>query len=293
MKPITTLLLIFFCNITLVAQNKLEYNLKRGNVFLIKQNAKQIIAQELDGATHEITNTIDGVLEFKVTEELENSYQISLTFKDLNLLMTSSIQGELINVKAKEVSERDIQSQIFNGMLNNPVEMTLSKSGDIVSVTGGDSLITKMVNASGLEDEFSKNMIKKSLEKDFGSQALSDNYKQMTFVYSNNEVVIGDTWKNEYTGKLSAKNTWTLKEVNSTSAIITGFANVIMNVEEQTTKMQLTGSQETKIITDLTSGFITSMVVEGFSEGMSTMAQLGDVQIPTNIKSIITYELIN
>lgn len=292
MKPIATLLFLLFCNTAIFGQNILEYNLSEGNIFMVKQTATQIITQELDGAKHELTNTIDGILEFRVLAQQEGNYQIALTFKDLNLLMTSSIQGELMNVKAKEVSEDDIQSQIFNSLLNNPVQMTLSKTGDIIEVIGGDSLVVKMANASGIEDDFSKNVMKKSLEKEFGSEALSNNYKQMTFIYSENKVDVGDTWQNEYSGKLNAKNTWTLDGLTETNATITGKANIVMNVAEPATTMKLNGTQETKITTDITSGFIIKMQVEGFSEGTSTMAQMVELEIPTSIKSTITYELI-
>lgn len=292
MKPIVTLLFLLFCNTTIFGQNILEYTLSEGNVFMVKQNATQVITQELDGAQHELTNSIDGILEFRVLAQQEDNYQIALTFKDLNLYMTSSIQGEVMNVKAKEVSEDDIQSQIFNSLLNNPVQMTLSKTGDIIEVIGGDSLVDKMANASGLEDDFSKNMMKKSLGKEFGSEALSNNYKQMTFIYSEKKVNVGDTWENEYSGKLNAKNTWTLDGITETNATITGNAGVIMNITEPATSMKLNGTQETKITTDILSGFIIKMQVEGFSEGTSTMTQTGELEIPTSIKSTITYELI-
>ena len=185
-----------------------------------------------------------------------------------------------------------MQSQIFNSLLDTPVELTLSKTGDILEVIGGDSLVAKMANASGIEDEFSKNLMKKSLEKEFGSEALSKNYKQMTFIYTAEEVTIGDTWQNEYTGKLNAKNTWSLIEITDTEALIRGKAEVSMNVTEAATTMALTGTQETEIKTDRASGFISVMTVKGESKGISKMTQMSDQDIPTTIKSTITYQLI-
>lgn len=292
MRLICTLFLYILCSSALLAQTVLKYDLKEGDVFTVKQNAEQVIVQDVDGATHELTNTLNGILEFKVLKEKEESYQVALTFKDLNLKVTSSIQGELMNVKAKEVSEGDMQSQIFNSLLDTPVELTLSKTGDILEVIGGDSLVAKMANASGIEDEFSKNLMKKSLEKEFGSEALSKNYKQMTFIYTAEEVTIGDTWQNEYTGKLNAKNTWSLIEITDTEAIIRGKAEVSMNVTEAATTMALTGTQETEIKTDRASGFISVMTVKGESKGISKMTQMSDQDIPTTIKSTITYQLI-
>lgn len=273
-------------------QTTLRYNLEKDAVYTIKQEAKQVITQELDGATHELTNLIDGVLEFKVLGERDSIYDISLTFKDLNLKMTSSIQGELMNVRAKKVDETNMQSQIFNRLLNKPVNIVLAKNGDILEVKGGNTLVAEMAEASGLEDEFSLNMMKKSLEKEFGSEALSNSYKQMTFIYPDEEVKIGSQWKNEYSGKLQAKNVWTLDALSGETASISGLADITMDVTEMTSTMKLTGSQKTMITADLNSGFIKRMSVEGFSEGASTMAQMGDQQIPTTIESTIVYELI-
>ena len=254
---------------SLLGQTTLQYSLNEGDVFTIKQRAQQIITQELDGATHEITNNIDGILQFKVVGKRDSVYEIALSFTDLNMKMISSIQGELMNVKAKEVAEGDMQSQIFNSLLNSPVQLILAKNGDILEVTGGDSLVSKMANASGLEDEFS------------------------IYIYPNKALGVGDTWKNEYSGKLSAKNRWTLNSVNDSVANISGEAEVTMDVKEPATTMKLTGTQTTAIIADLGSGFIQKMTVDGLSRGISTMSQMSDQEIPTTIKSTITYELIN
>lgn len=293
MKHHFLLFFVILCTIATYGQTTLQYNLSKGDIFTVKQQAQQIITQELDGAAHELTNTIEGVLEFKVLGEVDDNYEIALTFKDLNLQMSSSIQGELMNVKAKNVIEGDMQSQIFNSLLNSPVQLLLSRTGDILEVKGGDSLVVKMTAASGLEDEFSLNMMKKSLEKEFGSEALSNNYKQMTFIYPVKDVRVGDTWENEYFGKLNAKNTWRLEALTGTNASISGIADIVMNVTEPATTMKLNGTQKTEITVDLASGFIQKMKVEGSSKGSSTMTQMGDQKIPTTIESTITYELIN
>lgn len=275
------------------AQTTLQYHLKKGDVFKVKQDAEQIITQELDGATHEITNHINGILEFKVLGELNNGYEVAVTFKDLNLKMTSSIQGELMNVKAKEVNDEDMQSKVFNTILNNPVKMVLAKTGDILKVQGGDSLVSKMARASGLEDEFSINMMKKSLENEFGSEALSNSYKQMTFIYPDKKVNVDDKWENVYNGKLKTTNVWTLKSIEDNKAKISGKAAVLMDVTDANTVMKLSGTQTTTLTADINTGFIINMLVEGISTGISTMTQMGGQEIPTTIKSKITYQLIN
>jgi len=292
MKKVLSFLVISgYCTL-LFGQTSLQYRLTEGDTFTIKQKAQQIITQELDGALHEITNNLDGIMQFIVVGENAENYQLTITFKDLNLNMSSSIQGELLNVNASVVNEEDIQAKIFNSLLNEPIYMVLARNGDILEVTGGDSLVAKMANSSGLQDEFSLNMMKKSLENEFGSKALSDSYKQMTFIYPDKKVSIGDGWENEYYGKLSAKNVWTLEELTTGSAIISGKAKVEMDIAEPATTMKLTGTQLTIVTTDLNTGFIQQMNVEGTFQGVTTMTQLGDQEIPTTIKSSVTYELM-
>ena len=293
MRYTLALLFLVFCNALIFGQTALRYNLNKDDVFIVKQEAQQVITQELDGAIHELTNKIDGLLEFKVIGQVGDNYEIALTFRDLNLQMSSSIQGELMNVKAKEVKEGDMQSQIFNSLLNSPVQMLLAKTGDILEVKGGDSLVVKMASASGVEDEFSLNVMKKSLGKEFGSEALSNSYEQMTFIYPVAKLKVGDTWQNEYAGRLHAKNTWVLDALTEENAAISGTAVIIMDVKEPSTTMKLNGTQETVITTDMASGFLLKMKVEGLSKGTSTITQMGDEEIPTTIKSTVTYELIN
>lgn len=292
MKKLSYLLVYLLINTTLLGQSRIQYNLSLDDVFTIKQDANQIITQEIDGATHEITNMLQGILEFRVKGDTNNTYAINVMFKDLNLKMTSSIQGELMNVKAKDFEEDDAQSKIFNSLLDVPIQIILARTGDILEVSGGDSLVSIMAKASGLEDEFSLNMMKKSLEKEFGSEALSNSYKQLTFLYPDTSIEVGDSWKNEYTGKLQAQNTWTLNEITEASANIEGKALVVMDVVEPSSTMKLNGTQNSSVITDITTGFVKKMTVHGLAEGFTTLTQMGDQEIPTTIKSTIIYELI-
>ncbi len=292
LKSLPYLVIFLLFNSIVLGQSTLQYNLSVGDVFIIKQDANQLITQEIEGTTHEITNTLGGVMEFRVRAENEDTYDLDVLFKDLNLKMISSSQGELLNVSAKDYEENDIQSKIFNSLLNVPVQVTLARTGDILEVNGGDSLVSKMVNASGVKDEYSLNMMKKSLEKEFGSEALSNSYEQFTFLYPNSSVKVGDSWNNEYKGKMQAQNTWTLKEISEVSAAIEGNALVVMEVVEPASTMKLNGTQDSSVATDISTGFARKMTVTGLVEGFTSMSQMGDQEIPTKIKSTIIYELI-
>lgn len=274
------------------AQTSLQYTLRKGEVFTIKQEATQHITQELEGEVHEITNTMEGILEFRVLSEHEGTYEIAVTIKDLQLYMHSSTEGVLLDVNASEGADGDMQSRIFNSLLGVPIRIELDRCGDVLRVSGGDSLVSKMADASGVQDPFTLDLMKESLARDFGSEALSNSYEQMTFLYPRNKIRIGESWENEYYGKISSNNHWTLDALAGDQATIHGRSRVVMDFQEASASMSLTGSRTTEVSTDLSSGFLLAMKVESHSEGFSAVPAMGSASIPTTINATVTYKRI-
>ncbi|MCK0157672.1 DUF6263 family protein [Cellulophaga sp. F20128] len=292
MKKILFITAILLCSLHLKAQSKLEYKLAKGDTFTIQQNAKQVISQEIQGMSHELTNTVSGEYLMKVTSMTDDSYTIEMSFTDLNMKMASNLQGELMDIKAKEVSTANPQSAMFNAILNIPVSITLAKNGNITSVTGGDEIINKMMDASGITDETTLKLVKESLGKEYGTEGLASSFEQMTYLYPATKVKVGDSWENEYTGKLDTKNKWTLNTYNADTTELSCEASVIMSVKDAAANMDLTGTQTTKVTANSKTGFIQEMEVIGTSSGNSTLPMLGNQQIPTKITSTITYKTI-
>ena len=160
----------------LFGQTSLGYNLNEGEIFIIEQEAEQQIIQSLEGTSHELTNRISGVLHFRVLKAEDTGYLLEFMFKDLDFQIESSLQGMLLDIHAAEPDPADTQSQVFNAMLNVPVEMKLGRHGKILEVIGGDSLVSTMVKQAGLADEFNKTLMRKSLEREFGSRALAQSW---------------------------------------------------------------------------------------------------------------------
>ncbi|WBU89576.1 DUF6263 family protein [Cellulophaga omnivescoria] len=294
MKKLFFLASVLLCLTSVNAQTKLEYKLSVGDIFIVQQNAKQVITQEMQGMSHELTNDITGEYKMKVIEKKDGAYSIEMSFTDLNMKMTSNLQGVLMDIKAKEVKEGDMQSKMFNSILNIPVKITLAANGNITNVDGGENLINKMMDASGITDETTLATIKTSLAKEYGTEGLANSFKQMTYIYPNvaNKVAVGDTWENEYTGKLNTKNKWTLEAQDANTTTLSCTADVVMTVKDANANMDLTGTQTTKAVANTKTGFITSMEVTGSSTGNSTVPMLGDQKIPTKITSTIIYKTI-
>jgi len=289
---IVTFLISFIAALPIQAQNILKYNLKEGSTYRVKQQVKQFITQEMEGKTHEMTNDIGGLLNFKVVSADEKGYNLVLSFEDFTLKTESSIQGVMMNVKATELIEGDIMSEMFHALVGYELKMRMNHFGSVISVEGGDELITKMISAAGITDEFTQNLMRKSLEKEYSSNGLASSFEQMTFFYPTIKVVVGDSWENTYDGKLTSNNTFTLEKMENGITSISGTAAVVLNTDESGTIMSLSGSQETAIQTNTETGFIQKIMVSSITDGSTKIVQAGNIEIPTTITSTTTYELL-
>ncbi len=286
----TGILLLFSLAVT--GQNALGYKLESGNSFTIEQRALQDITQELETGTQVITNDIKSIMEFRITAKEDTLYLIDVEFKDLKMLMSSDLYGELMNVDTSNPKENDIQSKIFQSLIGQKVSIKMTSTGKIHEVNGGDQLIENMVNAAGFEDDFTRDLLSASLSKDFGSEALSKSYEQMTFFYPREAVDVGDSWNTQFEGKLASNNTWTLSAMSEAASEINGNSESVLSIQDDQTTMELSGSQNSVIIIDPLTGLFRTMEVKGEYQGFSIIKQLGDQEIPTKIEMSLSYQLI-
>ena len=289
-----TLFFAFFILLSgsIIAQNTLRYRLDEGDSFTIHQTALQYIDQDLGTGTQRITNDIRSQMEFTITSATDSVYEIDIEFKDLKMIMASDVHGELMNIDASVLDETDVQSKIFHSLIGVKVRMKMTPTGKVLEVNGGEQLINTMVKAAGFEDEFTREMLATSLQKEFGSEALSKSYEQMTFFYTPEQIAVGDTWNTEFNGKLSALNQWTLDNWSRDKSEISGTADAVLDVADDQTTMKLEGTQTSKLTVDSGNGLLRTLVVDGKYQGYSIVKQLGDEQIPTSIEMKLTYELI-
>lgn len=274
------------------AQEQLGYNLEVGQSFLIKQDADQEMTMDIDGTQQIITNDMEALFSFTVAGVSETGYDLTFEFKDFAMKSSSNLQGTMMDVRASEPKEGDLMSTIFGGLLGTQLQISLRKTGEIMAVTGAEKLVENMLNSAGDLDEFTKNLMQKSLEKEFSSESLSNSFEQMTFIYSDQPVTTESIWETTFEGKINANNEWKLEKIEGDSVSLSGNSAITMNAKETSLTMELSGNQEIVLQASKETGFINKMMVSASGEGNSTMAMAENVQIPTKLKQNITYELI-
>ncbi len=273
-------------------QTALEYNLRKGDVFTIKQESVQQTSRELTDITQILTTKMTSVLDFVVLDEDLGAFELQVTFKALEMTLNSNLEGTLFHVNADDIADDNTQSKIFHSLLNVPIGITMNKMGNVIRVTGGRNLVDKMVDAAGLIDELDREQLLHSIEKDFGQEALAATFEQMTFIYPGTMIKIGDSWDNQYKGDMDISTRWTLTGLVNGLAKIEGKAQVLVDIHEPEATMMLQGNRATELTADLSTGFIRTMKVTDISRGNTTLPGWEQGLIPTIIQATTTYKRI-
>ena len=286
-----TIILIFLSTLSLSAQKILQYDLKINDLFNVEQQARQHITQEINGEDQVIDNNLKSSMQFKVVKVEQDFITFEMTFRYMKMSMSSPSLGELLKADTSNDDDGDLTSKMFKGTLNIPVTMVMERTGKIQSISGGEKLIASMFKAAGITDAAAIEANKAQFEKQFGSDALSNSFEQMTYFLPNKSVKLGDTWENAYQGDLKATNKWTLETYNADAYTISGIAASTMSNIDENVMMVLTGSQKTTINANTKTGLFKEITVDGVYIG-DTQVYAGNITIPTKITSTITYKIL-
>ncbi|MGJ8666278.1 MAG: DUF6263 family protein [Patiriisocius sp.] len=282
--------LLLLVSIDTSAQEHLRYNLAAGEIYLIEQIANQEITMELDESEHIVNNIISGTYEFEILKNTNDTIVLTSTFRTLRFKTESNLAGVLLDVDTeKEIDEEDIMAKVFQGMINVPVTVYMLPTGKIAKIMGTDTLIDNTVEKLDIEDSFSKQLIKKSMEKEFGDESLASSIEQMTYLFPSEKVNINDTWNNTYIGDLEAQNTWRLMAYENETYIVKGTSDIKMNVSDESILMDLIGTQQTEAVIETNTGFFNEINISQKGKGMSTLKTVNDIEVPTSLKATMTY----
>ena len=271
------------------AQSLLQYRLKIGDSITVLQKATQNIVQCDQGLEHKILNNLEENYTFKVAAKTDSTYRLKFRFNQFKLKTTSNQFGVLVDVDTnKPVADNDTEGKIFGGLTHSELQIEMSYTGEIIEVYGAEDMINNMVSLSGIRDEFTKQLMIESMKSEFGSESLSKSFEQLTHIYPKQEVKIGDTWNNEYTGEINSKNTWKLKNISDT-VVLNAESTLSMIIEDEFTNLLLKGKQNIVVIADKETGFINEMTVN--AEASNAVDLNHTENNPTKVTSITTYKI--
>lgn len=279
---------------TLQGQEKLVYNLKKGDVFRVEQHAVQYITQKMDSAEHKMTNNLYGIFVMEVIDANQGKYVLEVHFETFRFKTESNLYGVFsdIDTSVPPSSEEDIEAKIFQGLIGPRFQLVLLPSGQVESMSGIENIVDSMLEKAEIEDEFSRAIIKESVSKKFNNEDMRESFQQFTYIYPETEVRANDTWSNGYSGAVTAQNTWQLLAISDSDATLEGRSDVQLKVEEDSIIMKLEGTQHTQVVSDPGNGFIKTMAIDQQTDGITIVPKMDHVEVPTTLNATITYKLL-
>ncbi|WP_204345985.1 DUF6263 family protein [Psychroserpens algicola] len=295
MKSILSIVLVTFLATTnlAIAQSHLAYHLKVGDKFKVFQVAEQDIVQNMNASEHNIKNLIEGDYTFTVEHVNDSLYGIKFRYDRFKMVMTSNMIGEIMSINTNDsIADDDIEGKIFSKIIASDLHMEMYKNGKIKSIKGSEILIDNMINAAGDFDDFTKELMKESMRKEFSNESLAMSFEQMTYIYPSKDSKASDTtWTNKFEGKLTSENTWTLVSTSDKAIAISGESEIALNTTDSDVDMHLKGHMTSKISVSPTTGFAQQISTTSTAEGHSVMHNMNSLEVPTSITSNINYKI--
>lgn len=247
-----------------IAQAKNNLMLKKGQKYLVEAKTSTYTATEVQGQPMEVTVEGTTSYEIEVTDNKDNTYNLSNTIK--NVKMEMSQMGQEISFDSDK--EGDLDGPIGSTMkeyINAPQMVKMSMQGEIIK----DAAEKSDKPASPLGD-FETGGFGAAL----AFQALPKDLK------------VGQTWKNTSNENGTVKNTtYTVKAMNGNLATLTMEGDMDINAKMEQMGMEMTnkakGTFTGEEVVDVTTGVIQSQNMVVNSDG--TIEVMGQ-ELPTSSK---------
>ncbi len=282
MKHLLNFLLLFTVVSVCQAQKvKPSLNLTKGNTYYHVTTANSAMVQSINGQENKIDLTISGKMAFKVLDKTDTVYKMEVTYEWLT--MKVGMAGNTIDIDSKKNDPNDIPSSIMAAITNKPFNITLTKSGKVISVENMDKIIAGVFDGFTQIDATKKEQLKAQFSQSFGPDAFRGSIEIATAIYPDKAVAKNDKWTvNTMLSapvKANVQMNYELTDILGDSYQIHGEGT--MNTDKNAKPMvvnglsisyNLNGTTITDIKADKTTGWI--------SEVKSKQAMKGDMQIP-------------
>jgi len=271
----------------------LEFNLEKGKTY--KQHTVADVNMKMNamGQATVIGTKTETVTAFKVTDRKNDIFDIRMSYQKMKISTDSPMGKMTIDSDDPDNSSNKEVANAIKSLAETPVDVQLTKEGNVVSVTGADKLAEKfgggsaqMLQMSGLQ---------------LSEGAIKMEFERMSVYFPGKPVSTGDSWntaKTISTGGFDVINkmTLTLKEVKDNIAVLevnttleTPEGGAVMSIQGTDAQITMKGEQSGTVQIDMKTGWVIGG--EFTQKSTNSIAVMGQT-IPQEIelKTTITAE---
>jgi hypothetical protein len=173
----------------------LGLHLHAGEVKNISISIEQKIRQEIQGQDNTTNQTIGiGYRMDILSVDAKGIADAKITYKSVRFKIDNPEASINIDYDStKPTATPPPGAEGFSGLLNESMELKFAPDGQVIEVTGVDALIKHVLDKVGASGG-QKDAVEQSLKKQFGDKAVKQMFEQVTRIYPDHPVKIGDYW---------------------------------------------------------------------------------------------------
>jgi hypothetical protein len=241
----------------------IRMNLEEGQNYPLAMNMKITVNQEAGPLQGDISMDIASAFDYKVEDVHDTTYDISLTYNDMDMSM--KMMGQTMSFSSKNKTSGDMVSQLLQVMTENDMNMVMSHRGAVLEVKNMDGYFDKIMAALG--DGVSpdqKQQIMSQVEQSFGEKGLRGSMETFMQVYPDHRVNVGDSWTTSSTLSASTEmdmtSTYTLEQVTEKFYVLKMKADLSANQIDEFSgaKIQMNGTMTGTMNVDRKTGWISN-----------------------------------
>jgi hypothetical protein len=215
--PFFSLFLVFtWLCFPATAQKKLRlrYDLYEGKSFSYKSSTEQEIEQRIMDQIIEMRQAFSYVYDFLVLEKIKKKeYRIQVTYRSL-YFKQSSLDQHLEYDSENPKEELPAPLKIFDALKGKSFEMLMNTRGEILALSGIDSLLEKVFLSLDMFGKDDKKLIMEAIQRQFNEKSMKENMEKLFILYPDKKIKEGHSWTNITTNTIlipmhiTTKYTW-------------------------------------------------------------------------------------
>ncbi len=279
----------------------LALNLAKGETYYRTSTSNAAVTQTVNGQKNSTNTVISSRISFKVTGIRDTLYDMEVRYESLILKMKFP-SGDL-TYSSDNADFRDPSSAILAAFKNQPLTAVMTKSGNLVSISGISAIFDKMIAQYPGLDTDQKSQIRSTMEQSFGEQAFRSNYEMGAAIFPAIPVKKGVLWVSD--SQLAGPAITEVHTIYELKDIADDFyhirANSVINYPDRdvfkTTngmpvKNNLNGIMTADIVVDKTTGWLKQstimQTINGITEIKDNPQLPGGLVMPVYMQSDIT-----
>jgi len=266
----------------------LKYNLETGKTY--KQNVVTVTDMKMNvmGQEMNMNATMEMNVSYEVTGQKNDVFDLKTTYQKIKTSMTSPAPFVIDSDSPENSSDKSL-GDVFKSLTEVPIDIQLSQTGKVLSVTGIDKLSEKL-------NAISNPQFKQMFSQQFSEKAIKTTFEQMSSYFPDKPVTIGDNWDvtinlNTNGLDLISKMNLTLKEIKDniatldcTGTLATPEGGSVLQIQGMDATVTVKGNQTGTIRLDIKTGWIVGMeLTQTSTQNIEVMGQAMQQQMETKI----------